>query len=180
MPIIRTTDGLLRRSIMNRVSSAVQRPLRGIFVLAVISLPLFAPFTVLPLWGESGGYVGTEACKGCHEEVYARFTAHSKKHASFKSIAIRKKGLTAEEITKCYECHTTGYGKPGGFKSEAETPGLKNLGCEACHGPGSAHAAAGDPKAIKRKMDVKDCESCHSKERVAAFSYKPVLFGGAH
>lgn len=130
--------------------------------------------------GESKTYVGMEICKGCHEKEYAGFTTQSKMSNSFKSITRMKKGLTGEELKKCYECHTTGYGKPGGFKSEAETPDLKNLGCETCHGPGSGHASSSDPKDIKRHLDTKDCEVCHTKDRVAAFNYKPILFGGAH
>jgi hypothetical protein len=146
-------------------------------------LPLYCllpPAVALYAQEESKSYVGAEACKGCHEKEHAAFTAHSKMSSSFKGIEGRKKGLTGEEITKCYECHTTGYGKPGGFKSEAETPGLKNLGCESCHGPGSSHASSSNPKEIKKHLEIKDCEHCHAQDRVAAFNYKPLLFGGAH
>ena len=144
-----------------------------LFLSSVAPLPAQAQ-------GESKTYVGTEVCKGCHEKEHASFTTHSKMGNSFRSITRMKKGLTAEELKKCYECHTTGYGKPGGFKSEAETPDLKNLGCESCHGPGSGHASSSNPKDIKRRLDTKDCEACHTKDRVTAFNYKPVLFGGAH
>lgn len=160
---------------------AVTHPSNTILFMAVLfTLCLFLPFFAIPARGESNTYVGAEACKGCHEKEHARFVTHSKMSSSFKSVAIMKKGLTGEELKKCFECHTTGYGKPGGFKSETETPQLKNLGCEACHGPGSSHASSGNPKDIKRKLDTKDCEACHAKDRVAAFNYKPVLFGGAH
>ncbi len=153
---------------------------RTIYLSAFFVLTLVLPAATVLAQGESNGYVGAEACKGCHEKEYTSFTTHSKMRTSFKSLEIRKKGLTGEEMKKCYECHTTGYGKPGGFRSEAETPGLKNLGCEACHGPGSSHASSGNPKDIKRHLDTKDCEACHVEDRVAAFNYKPVLFGGAH
>ena len=125
-------------------------------------------------------YVGTEACKDCHEKEYKSFITYSKKSTSFKSISIRKKGLTDDETKKCFECHTTGYGKPGGFTSEAETPHLKDAGCEVCHGPGSSHVKTGNPKEIKRHPTTKDCEACHNKDRVAAFNYKPLVYGGAH
>lgn len=152
---------------------------RAIFPSIFICYLLLPAFTA-QAQGESKTYVGTEICKGCHQKEHTGFTTHSKMSTSFKTITRMKKRLTAEEFKKCYECHTTGYGKPGGFKSEAETPDLKNLGCETCHGPGSGHASSSDPKDIKRRLDTKDCEACHAKDRVAAFNYKPVLFGGAH
>lgn len=68
----------------------------------------------------------------------------------------------------------------GGFVSEEKTPELKNPGCEVCHGPGSLHAKTQDPKDIKRKMEIKDCERCHNSERVKAFKFKPLIHGGAH
>ncbi len=125
-------------------------------------------------------YMGGQACAGCHEQEYKNFMTHSKKSRSFKAVATMKKRLTEEEIKKCFECHTTGYGKPGGFQSESETPHLKDLSCEVCHGPGSLHVEKGDPKAIRRRVQMKDCQSCHNSERVASFNFKPLLYGGVH
>jgi len=165
---------------MNVIRAAVKRSDRVIFLATLSVLCLLLPAFTTQARGESMTYVGAEICKGCHEKEHKNFTSHSKMGTSFNSIDLMKKGLTGEEIKKCYECHTTGYGKPGGFKSEAETPGLKNLGCESCHGPGSSHASSGNPKEIKRKLDINDCDACHDKNRIAAFNYKPLLFGGAH
>lgn len=125
-------------------------------------------------------YIGSEPCKECHESEYENFTTYAKKYKSFKSVKIREKGLTDQELKKCFECHTTGYGKPGGFKSEVETPHLKNLSCEACHGPGNIHAETEDPEDIKGSLSVKECEVCHDEKRVAAFNYKPLIYGGTH
>jgi len=130
---------------------------------------------------ESGkAYVGSESCRECHETEYTSFITFAKKRHSFESVMIMKKGLTATELRQCFTCHTTGYGEPGGFRSETETPHLKNAGCEVCHGPGSLHAETEDPKDIKWQLTAKDCEVCHSSERVEAFSYKPLIYGGAH
>jgi hypothetical protein len=125
-------------------------------------------------------YVGSEVCKQCHENEYKNFMTYAKKSTSYKSIERVKKGLTEEEIKGCYVCHTTGYGRPGGFISIEKTPHLKNAGCEVCHGPGEFHVKLMDPKYIKRKMTLKDCEVCHISERVRAFRYKPMIHGGAH
>ena len=165
---------------MRLILETFQPSLSTIFLCTLSLFYLLLPTLSAQAQGESKTYIGMEICKGCHEKEHTSYTTHSKMSNSFKSIARMKKGLTAEELKKCYECHTTGYGKPGGFKSETETPDLKNLGCESCHGPGSGHASSSNPKDIKRRLDTKDCEACHTKDRVAAFNYKPVLFGGAH
>ena len=125
-------------------------------------------------------YVGSDACKSCHENEYKNFITYAKKATSFRSIERVRKGLTEEEIKGCYTCHTTGYGKPGGFISAEKTPYLKNAGCEVCHGPGEFHVSTGSPQHIKRKMKIEDCEVCHTSERVRAFRYKPMIHGGAH
>ena len=125
-------------------------------------------------------YVGSLACKECHPEEFANFMKYAKKSTSFQSIEKQMRHLTPEEIKQCYPCHTTGYGKPGGFISLEETPHLKNAGCEVCHGPGAEHINTGDPISIVRNLSKKDCEVCHISERVKAFKYKPLIHGGAH
>lgn len=125
-------------------------------------------------------YVGSLACKPCHEKEYKSFITYARKSKSFNSIERVKKGLTEEEIKSCYHCHTTGYGKPGGFISPEKTPHLKNAGCEVCHGPGELHIKTKDPVYIKRDLSKEDCECCHTEERVKAFRYKPLIHGGAH
>ncbi|MBF0509104.1 MAG: cytochrome c family protein [Deltaproteobacteria bacterium] len=132
---------------------------------------------------ESNGektFVGAAACKDCHATEFKNFTAYAKKAHSYSKIAVMKRELTEQEFRGCLECHTTGYGQPGGFRSEGETPHLKDPGCEVCHGPGSLHVKSEDAKDIKRKLNMADCEKCHSPERIKTFNYKPLVFGGAH
>jgi len=125
-------------------------------------------------------YIGSEACAACHEGEYETFSQHARKAKSFHSVEIMKKGLTPEKEKGCYKCHTTGYGQPGGFVSAEKTPHLKNTGCEVCHGPGSVHAESEDPEDIIYDISMDSCLTCHNSERVAAFKFKPLLFGGAH
>jgi hypothetical protein len=125
-------------------------------------------------------YVGSEQCMECHEDQYRSYKNNSKKAHSSRSIKVMSKGLTASEINGCYECHATGFGKPGGFRSEAETPHLMDAGCEVCHGPGSLHAETGDPRDIKGKLAAKDCTACHNSERIQSFRFKPMIYGGGH
>lgn len=126
-------------------------------------------------------YVGSAACKDCHAKTYDSYLRFSKKAHSSQSIKIMAPKLTPEELRGCFGCHTTGYGRPGGFVSFEKTPDLANAGCEVCHGPGSAHVdSGGDRTKIKAKLDMAECEVCHNAERVRSFNFKPMLFAGAH
>ena len=97
-------------------------------------------------------YVGSSACEPCHEKEYKAFTSYAKKNSSFESILRLRRELTDEEVRDCCFCHTTGYGKPGGFISEEATPHLKNAGCEVCHGPGQLHVKTQNTEDIKEEL----------------------------
>lgn len=130
--------------------------------------------------GEKKTYVGSQSCMECHSREYQNFLAYAKKANSFENVMKMKKGLTESEYRECLKCHTTGYGEPGGFVSETETPDLKDAGCEVCHGPGSLHVESGDSKDIVGKLSEDRCALCHNPDRVAAFKFKPMIYGGAH
>ncbi|MBU0517240.1 MAG: cytochrome c family protein [Proteobacteria bacterium] len=125
-------------------------------------------------------YVGSKKCASCHEENYGRYVKYSKKSRSYRSIRRMQRGLTAAERRDCYRCHTTAYGLPGGFVSLAETPHQQNVGCEACHGPGSRHVKSEDKKDITRQVPNQRCKSCHVSARIKAFHHVPLTYGGAH
>jgi hypothetical protein len=125
-------------------------------------------------------FVGSVACEPCHPGEYNRFNLHARKSHSFRSIERMQKGLSGDEMKECYACHTTGYGKPGGFVSLEQTPELKDAGCEVCHGPGKNHVETQDPGRINRNVTVETCQRCHTQERLRAFRYRPLLHGGAH
>ncbi len=128
-------------------------------------------------------FVGSTACADCHESQYASYKANAKKAHSSRSVRIMASDLTEAELKECFGCHTTGYGKPGGFVSFEKTPELADAGCEVCHGPGGAHVdAGGDPSLIKGrgKIRVEDCSGCHNEERVKAFGFKSTLYSGGH
>lgn len=148
--------------------------------ILLVSIMINLPLSLAEAKNRIPKYVGSDACKDCHEKEYKSFITYAKKATSFRSIERVKKGLTEEEIKGCYFCHTTGYGKAGGFISPEKTPHLKNAGCEVCHGPSEFHVKTGSPKDTKRRMTKEDCEVCHTEERVKAFRYKPMIHGGAH
>lgn len=145
-----------------------------------LALAAILPLRTAALEDSSPYYVGSEACRQCHEEEYTSFVLYAKKSNSYRSIERLEKGLSEEDLRKCYSCHTTGYGRPGGFVSVGETPGLKNAGCEVCHGPGGLHVQTGRPADIKGELTREDCEACHTSERVRAFRYRPLIHGGGH
>ncbi len=150
-------------------------------LLVLLSFPLLFHSTLYAVESPpTPVYTGSEACKNCHPKEYESFITYAKKSRSFNSIIRLEKGLTPEEIARCYSCHSTGYGKPGGFINPDETPLLKNAGCEVCHGPGSSHAISLDPSDIKGRLTMEDCKPCHISERIKAFRYKPLIRGGAH
>ena len=149
--------------------------------LTCAALTVFLLFLTAGVLAENR-YVGTEACKDCHEEPYNNFKKYAKKAHSFEAIKKMRDHLTSQEVKTCYNCHTTGYGKPGGFIDENTTPGMANAGCEVCHGPGEKHIESEDADDIlgTDRLSVEQCSECHSKDRIKAFNFKPLLHGGAH
>ena len=156
--------------------------IRGIVYLACIgAATLCIALTATEALSQQASFVGAKACEECHEEEYKNYHTFAKKAHSDRSIKIMASDLTKDELKECYGCHTTGYGQPGGFVSFEETPELGIAGCEVCHGPGSLHIEeGGDPEYIKGNLALEDCETCHNAERVGAFNFKPLLYGGAH
>ena len=120
--------------------------------LASAAILLFVMHLNISVAGELK-YVGTKKCMGCHRVQYKSW--QSDYHS--KALDDLKAGVKAEEKTKanldpekdytadssCLECHATGYGKLAAPKAA-----LDNVGCESCHGPGSAYKS---PKIKSRK-----------------------------
>lgn len=152
-------------------------------LIGLVCLGLAAPgaFSATKAGGAAQAlYVGAAACESCHEEQYASYQKNSRKAHSWRSILKMRPKLTEAELRGCYACHTTGYNKPGGFVSFEQTPELSNVGCESCHGPGSAHAESGDAAAIRRTPKLDECLVCHNAQRVENFNFKPMLYHGGH
>jgi hypothetical protein len=100
---------------------------------------------------DAAEYVGAKKCKACHIKQFKSWEKTSMADSferlkpGVKADAKKKAGLDPDkdytQDAKCLACHTTGYGKPGGFKSIEETPKLAGVQCEECHGPGSEYLA---------------------------------------
>ncbi len=68
----------------------------------------------------------------------------------------------------CGTCHTTGH-RPDGTAFEDIHPGIVgdfshiNITCEACHGPGTEHAANPSSSNITVDLSAAQCGSCHTR-----------------
>jgi len=124
----------------------------------------------------SGGlkFVGNEACKTCHQEVYKQWNERSHAHA-FETLI--ESGH--EYDPDCVSCHVTGFGYESGFYNAKDQPELASVGCEQCHGAGSQHVR----EPLKAKSDespygatnAADCYACHTEMRSPAFDYDAYL-----
>ncbi|MFP6655708.1 MAG: multiheme c-type cytochrome, partial [Myxococcota bacterium] len=85
----------------------------------------------------SADHVGSEACQSCHQAEFTTWQTSPHGHAV---ETLKKAGKSAD--VACLTCHTTAFGKPGGFPPAAKVGDHKDLarvGCESCHGPGGDH-----------------------------------------
>jgi hypothetical protein len=103
-------------------------------------------------------YVGVEACAACHPAARAAWEQSGHRHAL---DALREKSAAFNPA--CLRCHVTGFGHPSGWAGAA-TPGLTDVQCEACHGPGSQHVAAPGPGYGTLPESGAACVACHTWE----------------
>jgi len=170
-------------------------------------------------------YIGSAACVKCHptegaamkDEVHAKSAALLEKPApNAWNTPAHKRGLTALGKPECLRCHTTGYGRPGGYPTsgplplgeggvrapngplplgeggvrapggaQPPSPGIttEGIGCEACHGPGKAHADdPKKPRAIAKLGGTCNecyvfpiCRQCHDDDNDPSFDYRTAL-----
>lgn len=102
---------------------------------------------------DSPSFVGAKKCRACHLKQFQTW----EQTRMAKSFELLKAGAHADAKTKmkvdpqkdythdekCLPCHTTGYGKPGGFVSVEKTPELVGVQCESCHGAGGEYLKEG-------------------------------------
>jgi len=124
-------------------------------------------------------YVGSDACRDCHAAEYETWAGNPHADAG-KTLAEKGKAGDAE----CLACHTTGFGKPGGFPEGAgalDHPDLGRVGCESCHGPGGEHvgpdaARRGTIVSLTDKCDscviLQICGACHDDQNDPGFEFR--------
>lgn len=133
------------------------RGMEGIFdIRANVSNP-FAHFD---------SYQGAQVCGTCHQqEIRSWVTTH---HASaYRTLYTRER---AQDL-QCVGCHVTGIDSPSGFVVGDHGSPLRDVTCEACHGPGGPH----NPKASAAVDAKAQCVNCHDEEHSIAFSVEKGL-----
>ncbi len=173
----------------------------------------------LPALGDESAYtyVGSKKCKKCHSKQHKSW-AKTKMGSAFDTLkageakeAKEKHGLDASKDyttdAACLKCHTVGFGKPGGYETAAAddkkavraAKARMGVGCESCHGPGSAYVKIFDEimkskrkykveelyAAGMRKVDESVCAECHNDESPtiaagATFDYAKKKDEGTH
>ncbi len=107
---------------------------------------------------------GSNTCQSCHAADDAVWTQSAHHHAWEVLVA-----KSAQFDPSCQQCHTTGYGMEGGFRSVATTMQRVNVGCESCHGPSLQHVQ--DPKTKTPWIASQQCVLCHDRENSPEFHY---------
>jgi YVTN family beta-propeller protein len=144
-------------------------------------------------------YTGSQACAVCHDvpEKGSQFSRwqtskHADAYASLASPAgykiAEQMGVVVEPQASqtCLKCHGTAYHRASAGVAESYSV-LEGVGCEACHGPGSSHAAdplrkdaSGRISPGLLSVDRAGCLSCHENAHVKAFDYETALREIAH
>ena len=119
-------------------------------------------------------FAGNTACASCHavETAQWKTTPHARAWDSLVTV-------NRQLDDACYSCHVTGALHPEGPRNAASAmaASLQAVGCESCHGPGRAHAAAPTTEHLRKDPAVGVCTECHDgvqdQGRFDLASYRP-------
>ena len=159
--------------------------MKKILIVLIAVLFVTASFIAVASNANAADYIGAKKCKACHIKQFKSWQKTTMAD-SFENLkpgvnadAKKKAGLDADKDythdAGCLKCHTTGYGKPGGFTSIEDTPKLAGVQCESCHGPGSAYrdlmkknkkykiAEAKAQGLVVPSEDEAGCMACHGE-----------------
>ena len=110
-------------------------------------------------------FVGSLACASCHVNEYNDWL--NSPHADAMNT-LRK--VHRENVPTCVRCHVVGYGEPTGYRMSARKRQLEGVGCEVCHGAGSAHVLAPRQEHLRWRPPAPVCRSCHDDDHAPAFA----------
>jgi hypothetical protein len=111
----------------------------------------------------------------CHPKAVALWKTTVHAHA-WKTLVDDGRAFSLD----CFACHVTGAGEPerkGATLCKPEP--LTDVQCEVCHGPASAHVAAGGiedtPSVIKRREPDFCATKCHTPQHSDTFALEAYL-----
>jgi len=94
-------------------------------------------------------FVGSQVCGECHTKAFEVFENSSHAHALDTLVSPAERSNVPRHFDpECLSCHVTGWDPQrhfpykSGYLSLQKTAAMKHVGCENCHGPGSAHVTA--------------------------------------
>lgn len=145
-------------------------------------------------------FVGSAECRTCHGKEYRIWKDGQNDHAGYHAHAYdtllnppERGNIPRNFDPECLSCHVVGWNPQryfpyeSGFLSMEQTPHLINVGCENCHGPGSAHVAAesgdldleeSEIEELRRQMVLplseaeQTCLQCHDLDNSPGFQEK--------
>jgi len=148
-----------------------------------------ADATKAPEASEGATYVGSNKCRMCHMKQHKAWseTPHA---LALSNMAKADPKVVAELAAKlkvevkdgaaktdgCVSCHVTGFKVVGGYPAadSLRHANLSNVGCEACHGPGSKHIAASKETrkaTINTAVGAAMCAQCHTADVSPKFDF---------
>ena len=114
--------------------------------------------------GKQNIYASERVCLACHPTKHKTWSKSRHAHA-YETLNQVNKAFDPE----CLKCHVTGFDLAGGFVSEVDTPKLKNVQCEVCHGPMLKHSK--NPQARSGSDARQACKLCHVKNHSPNFIF---------
>ena len=147
---------------------------------------------------KAADFIGTDKCRMCHMKQYRAWleTPHAKAWGALtkgdpKKIADMAAALKIEikgspdATDECIKCHVVGFQLTGGYPQadSAKAAVVMNVGCEACHGPGSLHATAPlaqKKKSINKAVTASLCKQCHTADTSPKFEFAEFVKRGVH
>lgn len=167
---------------MKEVMIAYQQQLKDVGLEALVGLPM--------RHDSESKYIGSKACGECHTKAYRvwKETPHAKHATEHIVHPPQRLQPPRHHDPECLSCHVTGWEPQsyflyeGGWTSLEKTPQMKNVGCENCHGPGSAHAEDEEDEELIKQMIIsikvaeedtnQGCMKCHDLDNSPHFNFE--------
>jgi len=117
-----------------------------------------------------GDFVGAEACRSCHQAEFKDWstTPHAR---AYTTLVKERRHFDLD----CWSCHVTGAEQGGGPSGPYDVGPMRNVQCEACHGPGRQHISKPSVDMVRLPSEA-HCKTCHDDDQTEGrFEYLEYL-----